>query len=150
MSGYSWAEFEAAAPEIADYGRQRLDGKVAYLATVRDDQKPRLHPVTPIIGAGSCFLFVEPSTPKAKDLLDIGWYSLHCAMSDSSGSSGEFVLNGRVRFVEAQAAREVAESVSSYRPAARALLFELSIDEAHAIEYPFGRPLRKKFPSAVS
>ena len=43
--------------------------KVAYLATVREDKRPRLHPVTPVIGEGHCFLFVEPSTPKAKDLL---------------------------------------------------------------------------------
>ncbi len=96
---YSWRELEAADPEIAAFGCQRLDGKLAYLATVRDDAKPRLHPVTPIIGAGHCFLFVEPSTPKAKDLLKSGWYSLHCAMNDSSGSSGEFILNGQVQAV---------------------------------------------------
>ena len=47
---YSWLELEAAAPEIAAFGAQRLDGKLAYLATVREDAKPRLHPVTPIIG----------------------------------------------------------------------------------------------------
>lgn len=149
MRGFSWGELEASDPEIASFGRQRLDGKVAYLATVRDDQKPRLHPVTPVIGEGRCFVFVEPSTPKAKDLLDSGWYSLHCGMNDSSGSSGEFILNGQVQMLDDPDARSLAESVSSYRPAARALLFELIIDEAHAIEYPFGRALRKRWPSST-
>ena len=143
---YSWLELEAAAPEIAAFGAQRLDGKLAYLATVREDEKPRLHPVTPIIGAGHCFLFVEPSTPKAQDLLSSGWYSLHCAMNDSSGSSGEFILNGRVQAVTDGALRALAESVSNYRPAARTVLFELSIYEAHAIDYRFGRAHRRRWP----
>ena len=144
---YSWLELEAAAPEIAAFGAQRLDGKLAYLATVREDEKPRLHPVTPIIGAGHCFLFVDPSTPKAQDLLSSGWYSLHCAMNDSSGSSGEFILNGRVQAVTNGALRALAESVSNYRPAARTVLFELSIYEAHAIDYRFGRAHRRRWPA---
>ncbi len=147
---YSCRELEAADPEIAAFGCQRLDGKLAYLATVRDDAKPRLHPVTPIIGAGHCFLFVEPSTPKAKDLLKSGWYSLHCAMNDSSGSSGEFILNGQVQAVTDSALRALAESISSYRPAARTVLFELAIHEAHAIDYRFGRPHRRRWPAIAS
>ena len=147
---YSWHELQAAAPEIAAFGCQRLDGKLAYLATVRNDGKPRLHPVTPIIGEGHCFLFVEPSTPKAKDLLKSGWYSLHCAMNDSSGSSGEFILNGRVQAVIDPDLRALAESVSSYRPAARTVLFELEIHEAHAIDYRFGRPHRQRWPAIAS
>ena len=147
MSGYSWGQLEAAAPEIAEFGRLRLDGKVAYLATVRSDQRPRLHPVTPIIGLGHCFVFVEPSTPKAQDLLSSGWFSLHWAMNDSSGSSGEFILNGGVKLVADPEHRTLAESISSYRPAARTVLFELEIDDAHAIDYRFGRAHRVKWPA---
>ncbi len=147
---YGWRDLEAADPESAAFGCQRLDEKLAYLATVRDDAKPRLHPVTPIIGAGHCFLFVEPSTPKAKDLLKSGWYSLHCAMNDSSGSSGEFILNGQVQAVTDSALRALAESISSYRPAARTVLFELAIHEAHAIDYRFGRPHRRRWPAIAS
>ena len=97
MKLVSWGVFEKKAPEMALFGKKRLDGQVAYLATVREDQRPRLHPVTPVIGEGHCFLFVEPSTPKAKDLLENGCFSLHCAMNDSSGSSGEFIVNGMSR-----------------------------------------------------
>ena len=142
---YSWLELEAAAPEIAAFGAQRLDGKLAYLATVREDAKPRLHPVTPIIGAGHCFLFVEPSTPKAQDLLSSGWYSLHCAMNDSSGSSGEFQVTGVAVQVSDQGIREIAEAVSSYRPSGRSLLFELQLLEVLSTSYRGGRPDRKKW-----
>ena len=145
MELVSWGDFEAAQPDMAAFGKKRLDGQVAYLATVREDHRPRLHPVTPAIGGGHCFLFVEPSTPKAKDLLENGRFSLHCAMNDSSGSSGEFIVNGDVHFTDDVSKRALAESVCSYGPAAKALLFELKINEVHEIQYRFGRAHRKKW-----
>ena len=36
----------------------------ADLATVRQDGVPRVHPVTPIIGAGGLYLFMEPTSPR--------------------------------------------------------------------------------------
>ena len=68
MEAVSCGEFEQADPDLARFGLSRLDGKVAYLATVREDGLPRAHPVTPVIGEGYCFVFVEPSSPKARDL----------------------------------------------------------------------------------
>ena len=47
-----WQLLEEQQPELAAFGRLRLNGKVAYLATVRKDGSPRVHPMTPIIGAG--------------------------------------------------------------------------------------------------
>ena len=145
MKLVSWGVFEKQAPEMALFGKRRLDGQVAYLATVREDQRPRLHPVTPVIGEGHCFLFVEPSTPKAKDLLENGCFSLHCAMNDSSGSSGEFIVNGDVLLTEREEQRALARSICSYGPANKALLFELKINEVHEIQYQFGRSQRKKW-----
>ena len=145
ITAVSWAELVKDAPELAAFGERRLDGKVSYLATVREDQRPRLHPVTPIIGRGHCFLFVEPITPKARDLQVNGFFSLHCGMNDSSGSSGEFLVSGRVQLVDDKEMRVLAESVSSYRPASRAVLFELLLNEASATEYRGGRARRKKW-----
>ena len=145
MKLVSWGVFETSAPEMALFGKKRLDGQVAYLATVREDKRPRLHPVTPVIGEGHCFLFVEPSTPKAKDLLENGCFSLHCAMNDSSGSSGEFIVNGDVLLTERDEQRALARSICSYGPANRALLFELKVNEVHEIQYRFGRSQRKKW-----
>ncbi|MCA1555037.1 MAG: pyridoxamine 5'-phosphate oxidase family protein, partial [Chloroflexi bacterium] len=74
-----WANFAAAAPELAAFGAQRLHGSVAYLATIRPDGAPRVHPVTPIIGEGHLFVFMEPTSPKGKDLQRDNRYALHCA-----------------------------------------------------------------------
>ena len=44
----TWAEFEAAAPALAARGRELLhrgDAGEALLATVRDDEPPRIHPI---------------------------------------------------------------------------------------------------------
>src|SRR6266540_2607248 len=40
----SWHLFAAADPELAAFGKERLHDKVAYLATIRTDGAPRLHP----------------------------------------------------------------------------------------------------------
>ncbi len=87
---------------------------------------------------------------RAKTLGRSGGYSWHCTMNDSSGSSGEFILNGQVQAVTDSALRALAESISSYRPGARTVLFELAIHEAHAIDYRFGRPHRRRWPAIAS
>lgn len=150
MTTVSWAQLEREAPELAGFGRDRLDGKVAYLATIRRSGWPRAHPVTPIIGEGHCFIFMEPNSPKVRDLLNNHHYCLHCSMNDSSGSSGEFQITGIAEQVEDEEMRFLAESVSSYRPAARYLLFELKISEILSTEYRGGRPDRRRWEPQIA
>ena len=145
MSGVSWHALQDEAPDLAKFGKQRLDGKVAYLATVRTDGMPRAHPVTPIIGEGYCFIFVEPDSQKVRDLTTNGYFCLHCAMNDSSGSSGEFQVTGIAEQIEDTKLREVAEAVSSYRPSARSLLFELRLKEVLSTSYRGGRADRSRW-----
>ena len=95
----SWYDLENAAPELAAFGLKRFEIGVAYLATVRRDGSPRVHPVTPIIGQGHLFLFMEPTSPKGHDLRRNGRYALHSAVSDPNGTSGEFIITGSARFI---------------------------------------------------
>lgn len=140
----SWKLLEDESVEIAAFGKARLDGKVAYLATVYDGW-PRLHPVTPVIGTGRCLIFAEPDSSKVRDLREDGRYSLHCGMSDSSGSSGEFKIQGRAFEIADAAIRAEAEAVCSFRPSVRSLLFELRLHEAVAISWRGGRPDRRRW-----
>lgn len=64
----SWKTLEAQHPELAALGAERLNGKVAYLATLRADGAPRAHPMTPILGQDQLFVFMEPTLPKGHDL----------------------------------------------------------------------------------
>ena len=146
----SWQKLEQEALQLAAFGKARLDGKVAYLATVQDSGWPRVHPVTPIIGDGKCFIFAEPESSKVRDLRGNGRYALHCGMTDSSGSSGEFKMVGMAVEVSDTATREAAEAVCSFRPSASYLLFELTIAEVASTAYRGGRPDRRRWVAAAT
>jgi hypothetical protein len=141
----SWGEFATEAAELAAFGVDRLTAGVAYLATVREDGSPRVHPVTPIVGHGRLFLFMEPTSPKGRDLRRDGRYSLHCAVADSSGGAGEFYLRGRAVPVEDPETRDWAVEAASYTPAGRYVLFELGIDGAASTVYREGGPERRRW-----
>ena len=80
MSPASWAEFEAAQPEMAAAGRRLLyqfGPGLGFLATVRADGGPRVHPVCPHIGEGELWVFVGAGSPKFADLARDGRFALH-------------------------------------------------------------------------
>lgn len=139
----SWKDLENAAPELAAFGLKRFEIGVAYLATVRQDGSPRVHPVTPIIGQGHLFLFMEPTSPKGHDLRRDGRYALHSAVSDPNGTSGEFISTGNAKFIVDPAMRSLASQLASYTPADRYILFELSIESAVSTIYKEGKPVRQ-------
>src|SRR5512143_289782 len=124
----TWKILEDQQPELAAFGAERLNGQVAYLATVRKDGSPRVHPMTTIIGEGHLFVFMEPTSPKGHDLERDGHYAMHCGISDTSGESGEFVLTGRAHRVDDPNLRALAVGFSPYKPAERYVLFEFEID----------------------
>jgi hypothetical protein len=131
----TWGEFTAAAPELAAFGAARLGMPPAYLATLRGSGTPRVHPVTPIIGDGRLFIFMEPSSPKVHDLRERGGYALHNGVPDTEGSGGEFFVGGGARLVDDRALRMIAERAASYEPAERYVLFELGVSEARCNGY---------------
>ena len=139
----TWGALEQSNSSLAAFGLARLNGKVAYVATVRKDGSPRVHPVTPIIGQGHLFIFMEPTSPKGGDLRRGSSYALHCAVSDNSGESGEFIVTGHGQLVEDPATRALAAQLSTYKPADRYILFELSVETASATAYENDQPVRQ-------
>lgn len=130
----TWKEFAQQAPELAEFGKTRFASEVAYLATVRPDGSPRVHPVTPIIGE-QLYLFMEPTSPKGKDLQRDGRYALHCAVENSNGGGGEFHVRGRAVLTSDPELRAQAVRAASYEPAERYILFVLSIEAAFKNTY---------------
>ena len=131
----TWTEFAQQAPELASFGKSRFQSRVAYLGTVREDGGPRVHPVTPIIGE-QLFLFMEPTSPKGKDLQRDGRYTLHCSVEDSNGGGGEFYIRGRGTLSSDPATREQAIRASSYVPQDHYILFVFSVEMAYKRVYP--------------
>ena len=139
----SWKILEDQKPELAAFGAERLNGRVAYLATIRKGGSPRVHPMTPIIGQGHLFVFMEPTSPKGHDLRRDGRYAIHCAVSDTSGASGEFSVTGRAHVIDNLELRALAVSLASYAPADRYILFEFDIESAASIIYLEDQAVRK-------
>lgn len=130
----NWKTFAQGAPEIAAFGETRFRGGVGYLGTIRPDGGPRVHPVTPIIG-DELYLFMEPTSPKGKDLERDGRYTLHCAVEDSGGGAGEFYVRGHATLNADPLVREAAIAASSYSPKERYILFVLTVEFAFMNTY---------------
>jgi hypothetical protein len=132
----TWNEFGQAAPELAAFGAERLThGSPAFLATIRADGQPRVHPVTPVIGGGRLYVFMEPTSPKGRDLRARRWFALHNGVTDTAGTGGEFFISGHATLVDNDDARKIAVAAASYQPADRYILFELDVTEARCNGY---------------
>ena len=127
----TWAEFEAAAPDLAAEGRRllyRTGHGEAMLATVRgQEEPPRMNPISMGIVGGRVHAFILAS-PKLVDLERDGRYALHSHHDPAAPS--EFALRGRARLVEDDAVRSAVAAEWSFEVDDMYRLFELSIDSA--------------------
>jgi len=133
----SWGEFEARAPRMASVGFERLNRKVAYLATITQDGAPRIHPVTPFIGNGMLFIFTEPSSPKIRDLHRDSRYALHCSVDRKEGERlKEFLITGTTTIITDDSVRAAAAKIAASPVVAHNyVLFEFHVLKVLAIEY---------------
>ena len=104
----SWAEFHQARPDLAEAGRRLLyqfGVGLAFLATVRPDGGPRLHPICPLLTDDALLGFLQPS-PKRQDLYRDGRYTLHSFPADDNEDA--FSLSGRAAPVDDPVRRRAA------------------------------------------
>ena len=126
----TWTEFAAAAPELAGTGRSLLNQfrvGLAFLATVRKDGAPRLHPVCPVLSNDRLFVLITPTSPKRHDLLQDGRYALQTFPQPKPGSD-EFYLTGTAVLVDDAAARAAVLRDAKHMADASETVFELWID----------------------
>lgn len=141
----SWKIFEENCPELAKPGLISLNRKIAYLATIKGDGSPRLHPVTPFIGDGMLFMFTEPSSPKINDLYRDGRFALHCAVS-RDGPLLEFLVMGTAVEIKDLGIREHAVRIAG-SPVVNNdyVLFEFQIDRVLLVQYDDGKPIPRRW-----
>jgi hypothetical protein len=73
---------------------------------------------------------MEPTSPKAHDLTERGWYALHNGVPDTFGTGGEFFVSGQASLLDDPQLRTIAGEAAMYQPEERYVLFELLIMEA--------------------
>jgi hypothetical protein len=86
--------------------------------------------VTPIFTAVGLYLFMEPTSPKGRDLRERGWFAVHSGVPDNAGSGGEFSASGRGLPIDDPDMWSHVAEAASYTPADRYLLFELQLSGA--------------------
>ena len=126
----TWAQLEAAAPELAAEGRRliyRGDAGEMLLATVRGDEPPRIHPVNVAIVEGRLYAFILRSA-KRTDLERDGRYAMHTHQDPAAPS--EFAVRGRASLVESADVRSAAAAAWSFEVDETYTLFEFSIEAA--------------------
>jgi hypothetical protein len=126
----SWSDFVTAEPTLAAGIRallQQYGPGMAYLATVRADGAPRIHPVSPVITDEGLYCFIVNS-PKRRDLDRDGRYALHSYPPEDNDD--EAYLSGRAIPVRDQ---RVINTLADSLRASHAVdwrLYELLIETA--------------------
>ena len=126
----TWREFALAAPDLAEAGRRLLfQHKVglAFLATVRRDGGPRLHPVCPVLSGDRLFVLITPESPKRQDLVRDRRYALQSFPEPKPGSD-EFYVTGRAALVDDAEARAAILRDAKHMADASEIVFELLLD----------------------
>ena len=92
----TWREFREAEPALANAGRSlfyQWKLGIGFLATVRRDGGPRVHPICPVINDEGCFGLIIPG-PKLEDLRRDPRYALHSETSPPPNIDDAFYLTG--------------------------------------------------------
>ena len=107
----SWAEFERDRPDLAAAGHALLyqfGVGLGFLATIRLDGGPRVHPMCPLIHAGGMYAFIVPG-PKRADLHRDGRYALHSFPCEDNEDA--FYCTGRAEADEDAVTRQVLAGI---------------------------------------
>ena len=96
----TWKDFSSEEPEIAEIGEQilcqsRAHVGRAFLATLRKDGAPRLHPVSLVLSNGHLYVLIPPGSPKCADLIRDGRFCLQAYPPAQNEADREFYIAGR-------------------------------------------------------
>jgi hypothetical protein len=108
----TWNEFKRQQPALAETGRQhfcQFGIGLGFLATVRPDGGPRVHPVCPVISPAGLHLLIIAG-PKQDDLRRDGRYALHSETCPPPRQDDGFALAGQAREVTDAVVRQVVRA----------------------------------------
>ena len=133
-----WCAFASEAPAMAEAGRAliyQFKVGLGYLATIRKDGGPRLHPVCPTLANDGLYVFIGNHSPKLHDLLRDGRCALHSFPSPERDD--EFYVTGFARRVDDAGVRQIVYDVYTATGATTSndTLFELLLERALHAKY---------------
>jgi hypothetical protein len=157
MTASTWAEFDLTAPDLTAAALQLVTDRgnaggplIAYLATVRKDGGPRLHPVCPVVGGVGLCIFVSATSPRRRDLAGDGRFALHAPLGPNDE---ELVLTGVADRITDPARRSRAEHAARHTIHADDWCFELLVARCfwsvwHNVGQPDTQAMRRRWESS--
>jgi hypothetical protein len=131
----SWAEFKHENPELAMYGKRLLFQShpqvgYAFLATLRKDGAPRLHPVSVVISDDHLYVLIPSSTPKCSDLQRDSRFAMQAYPPPKNEQDEEFYLSGYAVSIQDPTIRQALITDTEIQVEESEVLFELLLDRA--------------------
>lgn len=135
----SWGVFAQAEPEMAAIGCGLLEEhSIVYLATIRKDGSPRLHPVCPFLVEGRLFVATPVTSQKGRDQQRDGRYAMHWMPGKDDA---EFRIRGLARLLPHGADRDSLIARGPHYAHDEDLIFEYDVAEAATAHWVnVGRP----------
>lgn len=139
MRPLTWAELEAAAPEIAAHGRELLEKfQFVLVGTLTKDGSPRVTPVEAYVIDGHLLANMIPRSLKARDLLRDPRVYVHAPVTAKEGDP-EFKLAGRADVLTDETLKQKLSDLwwetIKWRPAADSQYFEFLAERAAWVTY---------------
>jgi hypothetical protein len=129
----TWAEFRTLEPELAESGRglfYQFGVGLGFLATIRKDGGPRVHPMCPILVDDRLFALLIPS-PKQRDLIRDGRYAMHSYPRENDEDA--FYVTGAARRIAEPDVRE--RVVSQFLKERKGLVAPESVTDQFLFEF---------------
>lgn len=150
----TWGELKEARPDLAEHGARLLKQyavAMAFIATLRKDGAPRLHPCCPALTETGLYVFIPHTSPKLHDLSRDPRYALHTFLPEEGDE--EFYVAGKAARVDDPDVRAAMVATHHYAPPADEAFFELSIERALHTTWenwatPETRPIYEKWQEA--
>ena len=156
----SWSEFKGAAPELAAAGEKLLLRKRphlgwAFIATLRKDGAPRLHPISVVQAHDRLYIIIPHSSPKCADLLRDGRYALQAFPPPEGEPGGELYLAGVAERIQDAEVCQAIEADTGVRVEEGEVCYELTLERVmvtrlEAAGTPAEHPVHRIWPAAHS
>lgn len=156
----SWYDFSTEEPEIAESGKKLLFQSrthigLVFLATLRKDGAPRLHPVSLVLSKGHLYVGIPPDSPKCADLIRDGRYALQAYPPSQNDENEEFYLSGRAEQIQDPGIRRALIHDAKVILDENEVLFELFLERAMHTKVanrgaPGEHPVHRKWRSSLN
>jgi hypothetical protein len=148
-----WAEFAAAAPEMAALGREAFEEQhLAILGTIRQDGWPRISPCEVYFVDGELMLGMMPNSRKSHDLRRDDRITVVNGQAERIPKRGDFKVYGHaIEVADAGQRDRYGQTISAaidWRPSEPFPLFAVDIESCGYISFGSDRKAMRWTPEA--